>query len=222
MALTLYYHPLSSFCHKTLIALYENRTPFTPLLVDLGNEASRNAFCKVWSMGKFPVLTDSSGDRTIPETSIIIEYLDRYYPGQTGFIPADPDLARQTRLLDRFYDLHVQVPMQKIVGDRIRPADKSDEYGVEQAKAQLKSALDLAERDLANKTWAVGETFTLADCAAAPALFYANKVMPFGNTHGNATSYLRRLMDRPSYARVLKEAEPYFHMFPLEERLKPE
>jgi glutathione S-transferase len=210
----LYFHPLSSFCHKTLIALYENNTPFTPHLVDLGNETSRREFLKVWPIGKFPVIVDATKKRTVAESSITIEYLDQYYPGKTKLIPTDPDLARQTRMSDRFYDLYVQVPMQKIVGDRIRPADQKDAFGVEQAKAQLKTALDMIEQDIANKTWAMGDTFTMADCAAAPALFYADKVMPFGTTHQNAMTYLRRLMERPSYARTLKEAEPYFSMFP--------
>jgi glutathione S-transferase len=214
MALTLYFHPLSSFCHKTLIALYENETPFNPHIVDLGNEISRNEFLKLWPVGKFPVLKDDTGDRTVPESSIIIEYLDQRYPGKTKFIPTDPALARQMRMRDRFYDLYVQVPMQKIVGDRIRPTDKKDPYGAEQARAQLKTALDMVEQDMATKTWAMGDAFTMADCAAAPALFYANKVMPFGDAHANAAVYLRRLMDRPSYARTLKEAEPYFSMFP--------
>jgi len=214
MSLTLYFHPLSSFCHKALIALYENDTPFRPYIVDLGDEASRAEFLKVWPMGKFPVLRDDAGDRTIPESSIIIEYLDQQYPGKTKFIPTDPALARQMRMRDRFYDLYIQAPMQKIVGDRIRPPEKKDPLGVEQAKVQLKTALDMVEQDMANKIWAMGDAFTMADCAAAPGLFYANKVLPFGQTHANAAKYLHRLMERPSYARALKEAEPYFAMFP--------
>jgi glutathione S-transferase len=214
MSLTFHFHPLSSFCHKALIALYENDTPFTPLLVDLGNEASRTAFQKVWRIGKFPVLVDSDRQRTVPESSIIIEYLDHHYPGKTKFIPDDPDLSRQMRMRDRFYDLYLHLPMQKIVGDRIRPPGQRDPFGVEQAKAQIHTALDMTERDMENKTWAMGDTFSMADCAAAPALFYTNKVLPFGDTHRNATQYLRRLMSHPSYARTLKEAEPYFYMFP--------
>jgi glutathione S-transferase len=120
MSLTLHYHPLSSFCWKVLIALYENDTPFTPHPVNLGDEAERAALLKLWPIGKFPVLRDDATDRTIPETSIIIEYLDQQYPGRTRFIPADPKLALQTRLRDRFYDLYVHLPMQKVVGDRLR------------------------------------------------------------------------------------------------------
>ena len=126
MSLTLYFHPLSSFCMKALIALYENGTPFTPHIVDLMDEAAATNLKKIWSIGKFPVLRDGAKDQTIPETSIIIEYLDRHYPGKTRFIPDDADRALQIRLQDRFYDLYVQLPMQEIVGDRIRPADKRD------------------------------------------------------------------------------------------------
>ena len=124
MTLKLHFHPLSSFCQKVLIALYENDTPFEPHIVDLGDPAQRGAFQKMWPIGKFPVLRDEARDRTIPESSIIIEYLAQHYPGTTQLVPADPDLAWQTRLRDRFYDLYVNEPMQKIVGDRLRPAGK--------------------------------------------------------------------------------------------------
>jgi len=216
MSLTLHFHPLSSFCHKALIALYENGTPFTPQIVNLQDEGERNAFRKLWPIGKFPVLRDDTRDRTIPESSIIIEYLDQYYPGQTKFIPADPDFARQTRFGDRFLDLHVHMQMQKIVGDRLRSADKKDPYGVEQARDLMNQALGVLECAVAKQTWAVGEVFTMADCAAAPALFYANKITPLGGKYPNVAAYLGRLTQRPSYARSLKEAEPYFKYFPKE------
>jgi glutathione S-transferase len=216
MLLTLHYHPLSSFCWKVLIALYENDTPFTPNLVDLGNASERAALLKLWPIGKFPVLRDDATDRTIPETSIIIEYLDQQYPGRTRFIPADGKQALQTRLRDRFYDLYVHLPMQKIVGDRLRPQDRKDPHGVEEARARLQSCYGMIDKEVASKTWAMGDAFTLADCAAAPALFYANKLMPFGYTHKNVATYFDRLQARPSFARVLREAEPYFAMFPQE------
>ena len=214
MSLTLHFHPLSSFCHKVLIALYENDTPFTPQLVDLGDAAQREAFRKLWPIGKFPVLRDDARDRTVPESSIIVEYLDQYYPGKTRFIPADADLARQMRLRDRYFDLHIHMQMQKIVGDRLRPADKKDPHGVEEARTLMQTALGMVDQAMAAKTWATGDTFTMADCSAAPALFYADKVMPFAETHPNAAAYLTRLMQRPSYARALKEAEPYLKFFP--------
>jgi glutathione S-transferase len=214
MPLTLYYHPLSSFCWKVLIALYENDTPFIPQSVNLGDEAERAALLKLWPVGKFPVLRDDARDQTIPETSIIIEYLDRYHPGPTRFIPADSDLAWQTRLRDRFYDCYVHLSMQKIVGDRLRPEATKDSHGVEEARARLRSCYDMIERQMAAGRWAMGEAFGLADCAAMPALFYADKVEPFGEMHKNAKGYLERLKARPSVARVLDEAEPYFKMFP--------
>ena len=214
MTLKLYFHPLSSFCQKVLTALYENATPFEPHLVDLGNEASRAAFLQIWPIGKFPVLRDEAKDRMIPESSIIIEYLAQHYPGKSQLVPADADLARQTRMRDRFFDLYVNVPMQKIVGDRLRPPGKADPFGVEEAKKQLQTALGMIEEDIATKTWAMGEAFGMADCAAGPALFYANMVMPFGETYKHTTAYLSRLTKRPSYARALKEAEPYLHLVP--------
>jgi glutathione S-transferase len=216
MSLTLHFHPLASYCHKVLIALYENETPFTPNLVDLGNEAERAALLKLWPIGKFPVLRDDARDQNVPESSIIIEYLDRYYPGRTQFITGDADRARGIRLRDRFYDLYVHEPMQKIVGDRLRPQGKDDPHGVEEAKARLEASYGMIDQEMASRTWAMGEAFSLADCAASPALFYANEVLPFGDTHHNVAAYFNRLKARPSYLRVLREAEPYFAMFPRE------
>jgi glutathione S-transferase len=224
MSLKLYLHPLSSFCQKALIAFYENDTPFEPHIVNLGEERSRADFLKIWPVGKFPVLRDEARDRTIPESTIIIEYLEQHYPGRTKLIPADADLARQTRFHDRFYDLHLHDAMQKVVGDRLRPAGSKDPFGVEQAKARIATAYGMIDREMASKTggtktggaktWTMGDLFTMADCAAAPALFYANLVVPFGDTHKNVAAYFGRLMERPSFARVVEEAKPYFHMFP--------
>jgi glutathione S-transferase len=214
MALKFFFHPLASFCQKVLIALYENATPFEPHIVDLGNEASSAAFRKLWPIGKMPVLRDEARDRTIPESSIIIEYLAQHYPGRTELIPGDPDLALRTRLADRFYDLYVHEPMQKIVGDRLRPAGKNDPHGVETARAVLRTAYGMIDQEMATKSWAVGEAFSLADCAAGPPLFFANKLMPFGETHRNVAAYFDRLTRRPSFARTLAEAEPYLKLFP--------
>jgi glutathione S-transferase len=212
MSLKLYFHPLSSFCHKVLIALYETGTPFESRIVDLFGEAAE--YRKIWPIGKIPVLRDEAKDRTIPETSIIIEYLAQHHPGKTQLFPVDRDLCRQMRLRDRFYDLYVHVPMQKIITDRLRPAGKNDPYGVEEARALLTTSLGMIDQDMASNRWVMGDDFTLADCAAAPALFYADWVAPFRDTHKNAAAYLDRLKERPSYARVLKEAEPYFAMVP--------
>ena len=214
MSLTLHFHPLSSYCHKVLIALYENDVAFTPNLVDLTNATERAALLKLWPIGKFPVLCDDARGRTVPESTVIIEYLDRYYSGGTRFIPADFDLAWQARLRDRFYDFYVHSPMQKIVGDRMRPEGGKDPQGVDEARARLRTAYGMIEQQMTTQTWAMGEAFGLADCAAAPALFYANEVLPFGEADRSLAAYFDRLKARPSYARVLKEAEPYFAMFP--------
>ncbi len=214
MSLTLYFHPLSSYCQKVLVALYENAAPFTPRLIDLGDAQSRASLLALWPIGKFPVLRDEAKDRVIPESTIIIEYLAQHYPGRVPLVPSDPGRVIETRLCDRFYDLHVNQMMQTIVGDRLRPADNKDPYGVAQARARLQTAYGMIEREMASKTWAIGGEFTMADCAAAPALFYADKVSPFKDSHPNVASYFRRLMQRPSFARAVAEAEPYFHLFP--------
>lgn len=216
MSLTLYMHPLSSYCWKTLTALYENDTPFTAVSVNLGDESERNGLLALWPVGKFPVLRDAARDLVLPESTIIIEHLDRHYPGRTRFLPQDADAALQTRLRDRFYDLHLHNHMQNVVGDRLRPADQRDRLGVAQARAKMKTALDMIEAQMASRQWAMGDAFTLADCAAAPALYYADKVLPFAATHPNAAAYLARLLARPSFARVVQEAQPFAHMFPAE------
>jgi glutathione S-transferase len=216
MPLTLYYHPLSSFCWKVLIALYENDTPFTPKSVNLGDPDERAALLKLWPIGKFPVLRDDTRDRTVPESSVIIDYLDRQYPGRVRFIPQDPDEALDTRLRDRFLDLYVHLPMQKIVGDRLRPGGAKDPRGVEEARSQLRTSYDMIEQQMAKGPWAMGHDFTLADCSALPPLFYGSMVEPFGAARTNVTAYFERLKARPSIARVLSEAEPYFHMVPKE------
>jgi len=214
MALKLYFHPLASFCQKALIALYENDTQFEPHIVNLADETESAELKKIWPIGKFPVLRDEARDWTIPESTIIIEYLAQHYPGKAQLIPADADLARQTRFRDRFFDLYVHDPMQKVVGDRLRPPTGKDPLGVEQAKARIETAYGMIDQEMATRTWAMGDTFSMADCAAAPALFYANLVLPFGDRHTNTARYFDRLMKRPSFARVVEEAKPYFHMFP--------
>jgi len=217
MSLTLHMHPLASYCWKVLIALYENDTPFEAHLVDLSDPQVVAAFKALWPTAKMPLLRDEARDRTVPETSIIIEYLQAAYPGPVRFIPDDAEAALRVRLLDRLFDNYVQESMQKIVGDRIRPADAKDPHGVAHARAQLALVYDLLEAQLAGRTWAAGEAFSLADCAAAPALFYANKVAPLGEAHPVVSAYLDRLLARPSFARVLQEAEPYFAMFPTQD-----
>ncbi|TMJ18709.1 MAG: glutathione S-transferase family protein [Alphaproteobacteria bacterium] len=215
MSLRLHYHPLSSFCWKVLIALYENDTPFEPVLLEnLGDPETRAALTALWPLAKIPLLEDEARGEIVPETTIMIDYLDRHYPGPVRFVPADADAARETRLWDRVFDLHVQAPMQKIVGDRLRPEDQRDPFGVAEARRSLAIALDIVENVAGRRQWAAGDEFGLADCAALPALFYADKVTPFGKDRPNATALLDRLKARPSVARVLAEAEPYFQYFP--------
>jgi glutathione S-transferase len=214
MSLKLYFHPLASFCWKVLIALYENNTPFEPHIVDLMDPDSAAAFKRIWPIGMFPVLRDDARDMMVPESSIIIEYLAQHHPGRMPLVPSNPDLAWRARLSDRFYDHYVHQPMQRIVTDRLRPEGRHDPHGVEEARALLRTSLGMIGEDMTDKTWAMGEAFGMADCAAAPALFYTDKVMPLGETHRNVAAYLGRLTQRPSFARILQEAEPYFTMFP--------
>jgi glutathione S-transferase len=215
MTLTLHFHPLASYCQKVLIALYENGTPFEKQVVNLGDPDSSSAFRKRWPVGKMPGLHDSAGDRAVAESSIIIEYLQQRHPGNTALIPADPEAALRTRLADRFYDLYVHDPMQRIVGDRLRPADKRDPFGVEVAKALLRTSYGILDGEMASdaRTWAAGEAFTLADCAAAPPLFFANKLVPFAD-YKYLSAYFERLGKRPSVARTFSEAEPFLKFFP--------
>ena len=215
MTLKLYYHPLSSFCHKAIIALYENGTPFEPVLVNLGDAESSRDLRRLWPLAKFPVLRDDARDCTVAEATTIIEYLDVYYPGATKLLPADAQGAWQARMWDRFYDNYVHIQMQKIVGDNLRPPGAGDAFGVEQAKTTIRTAYGMIDAMMAGKNWAVNETYGLVDCAASPALFYASLAVPFDPAQRHLRDYFERLTARPSYARVLLEAEPYFNMFPM-------
>jgi glutathione S-transferase len=214
MALTLYLHPLSSYCHKVLIALYENAIAFTPEVVNLGDPQERAKFMKVWPLAKFPVLRDDSRNQTIPESTSIIEYLERHCPGPVRLLPQDEEAAAQVRAKDRFYDLHVHYHMQRIVADKLRPEDGHDPIGVSESKERLQTALQMAETDLATMRWASGGNFSIADCAAAPALFFIDRMTPLKSRYPHLDAYLGRLKQRPSYARVLQEAEPFMQYFP--------
>jgi len=213
MSLTLYFHPLSSFCWKALIALYEAGVPFEPKVVDLGDPAQRAAFQAVWPLAKFPVLRDEARGRTEPESTIIIDYLAQYYPAAAVLIPADPDLARQVRLLDRLIDNYIHLPFQQVVNERMRPDDRHDPFGADQARGVIRQGYDLVAPMIAGP-WAMGESFTLADCAALPALYYADYGVSLAGWPELA-AYLERLKARPSVARVLQEAQPFFKYFPL-------
>lgn len=217
MDLILLYHPLASFCHKVQIALYEAGTPFTGEVIRFGDPGDQAALLERWPVGKMPVLRDERRDATVPESSIIIEYLQQHYPGPAPLLPADADAARETRLWDRFFDQYVQVPMQKIVGDRLRAQDERDARGVADAQATLDTAYAMLELRLAGREWVVGDDFSMADCAAAPALFYAGIVHPFPGGHTSLAAYFDRLMARPSVAQTYREARPYFDSFPFKQ-----
>lgn len=214
MSLTLHYHPLSSFCWKALVGLYELGLPFEKHLVDLSDPTERAAFTRLWPIAKFPVLQDGARDRVVPESSILLEYADSLSDGPQRLIPRDPGLALECRLRDRLYDAYIHAPMQKIVGDRLRAEGARDPLGVEQARARMETAYALVDEHVRVGPWAMGPAFTLADCAAMPALHYGNEVAPFEGRWKHLAAYFERLKRRPSVARVLEEAEPYFHMFP--------
>jgi glutathione S-transferase len=218
MSLVLYYHPLASFCQKVLIALYENATPFERRLVDLSDTSSAADLFRYWPLGKIPVLYDRSVGRAVPETSIIVEYLAQRYPGPVALFPTDADQALQVRLWDRFFDLYVQGPMQTIISDRRRSRDRRDSHAVDEADATLHTAYNMLEKHLQNSGWIVGEDLSVADCAAAPALFYAYAALPFDD-RPRLAAYFDRLRKRPAIARVIAEAGPYLKNFPLREGL---
>jgi glutathione S-transferase len=209
--LTLYGHPISSYTWKVLTALYENGTAFDSITVDQNTYAD---FIGKWPMGKFPILLDSDRKRMVTETSVIIEYLDAYYPGRTRFIPSDFDTALEVRRWDRVFD-HLNTTMSKTVVDNIRPEGQRDPYGVDEAKRIIGGIYGVIETQLGERhSFIVGEEFTMADCAAAPALWYAARNVPLDGKFPRIAAYLERLNAQPSFARAVKESEPLFHLYP--------
>ncbi len=213
MALTLHYHPLSSYCWKVLIALYENGTDFETRMVDFGDPDGRGAFQSLWPTAKIPLLVD--GGRVVPETSIQIEYLDTHYRGKVRLLPNDPDEQLAVRLWDRLFDLYVMTPMQRFVAQHLRPESERDARVLAAARDELVAAYAMIEQKRGDGMWAVGEQFSLADCAAAPALFYASVVAPFPAEYPRLGTYFDRLMKRPSMQRTMTEAQPWFRYFPI-------
>ena len=216
MSLTLYYHPLASFCHKVLIALYENGTEFERRIIDLGDAADRAELQALWPIGKFPIIRDPVHQRDLPESNIIIEYLDRLYPGKHRLIPDDWDRALEVRLWDRFFDHYVQVPMQQIVSDRLH-ATNGD---LSRERSTLETAYGMLERRMASRIWVASPQFSMADCAAAPALFYASTLVPFPDDYGHLNAYFDRLVQRSSFQRVIDEARPWFSFYPFAEAIE--
>lgn len=214
MTLILYYHPFSSYCHKALIALYEKQLAFEPFEIDLGDPRSKAEFASVWPYAKFPVLHDIGRGVTVPEASLIAEYTDQI-GGDTGpkLMPEAPAQARNVRLLDRLLDNYLHTPMQKIVGDRLRPEESRDPYGVAEARALIATTCQVLESRIGSEGWIAGRDFTLADCAAAPPLFYVSKLMPI-DPYPRLHRYLLRMLDRPSFRRCLDDARAFRSFFP--------
>ena len=200
MTPTLYAHPFSSYCQKALIALYENATPFRFRM--LGDDGAMAELEALWPMKRFPVLVD--GERTVMEATIIIEHLVLHHPGPVRLIPADAKAALEVRAMDRFFDNYIMTPQQKIVFDAMRKPENRDRQGVDEARAMLDTAYRWLDGRMAGREWAAGDGFSLADCAAAPALFYADWTHEIGEQFGNVRAYRRRLLARPSFARDRK------------------
>jgi len=213
MTLALYGHRFSSYTQKVLIALYENATPFE--FRGIGPEAPEHSaeWLRRWPIGQFPLLVD--GERSVVETSIIIEYLQTAHPGPVRLVPADPDRALEVRFLDRFFDLHVMNRVQHAVGGALTGDAVKRREAVALAEQKLEIAYAWLESKLAGRPWAAGEDFTLADCAAAPSLFYADWVHRIAELHPRLRAYRARLLARPSMARAVEEARPYRGLFPL-------
>ncbi|HTJ94358.1 MAG TPA: glutathione S-transferase family protein [Pararobbsia sp.] len=209
----LYAHPFSSYCQKVLIALYENGTPFEWATLSPDNPNAMKELAAMWPVRRFPVLVD--GEHTIPESTSIIEYLGLYHPGPVALVPADPREALLTRNMDRFFDNYISTPQQRIVFNALRPEADRDPYGVEEARSMLNTAYGWLDKTMADRTWAAGETFSLADCAAAPALFYADWTHAIDTSFAHVHAYRKRLLARPSFARAVDEARPFRPYFPL-------
>ncbi|HXC49510.1 MAG TPA: glutathione S-transferase family protein [Candidatus Limnocylindrales bacterium] len=211
MSLELYAHPFSSYCQKVLIALYENATPFEMRVLG-GDEKIAAEHQRLWPLGKMPVLADDG--RAVVEASIIIEHLGLFHPGPVRFIPADAKAALDVRMMDRFFDNYVMTPMQRIVADFMRPPEQRDRQTLDESHALLDKAYRWLDGALDGRSWACGEAVSLADCAAAPALFYSDWVHPVDEALVNVRSYRRRLLAWPSFARAVEEARPFRHFFP--------
>lgn len=208
----LFAHPFSSYCWKVLIALYENATPFTFRMLGPDHPENGAELARLWPPGKFPLLLD--GDRPVIESSTIIEHLQLRHPGPVRLIPGDQAEALEARMLDRVFDNHVMANMQRVVNDAIRSPKRRDPVEVKLAKAALDKAYTWLEQHLTGREWACGG-FSLADCAAAPALFYADWVHPNADRFPVLAAYRARLLARPSVARTVDEARPYRPLFPL-------
>jgi glutathione S-transferase len=213
MTLKLYAHPFSSYSQKALIALYENDTPFEWRLISPENEQIVGEFAQLWPIKRFPMLVD--GGRVVTEATVIIEYLGLHYPGRVQLVPADARAALEVRSMDRFFDNYISTPQQKIVFDCFRAEGEHDLRGVAEARTMLETAYAWLDKTMAAREWAAGDTFSLADCGAAPFLFYADWTHRIDPSFANVIAYRQRLLARPSFARAVDEARPYRPFFPL-------
>lgn len=211
MAIELFAHPFSSYCQKALVAFYENAVPFTYRMIEDAGVADELA--ALWPMKRFPLLRENG--RVVMEATVIIEYLQVHHAGPVKLIPDDPGLALEVRMLDRVFDNYVMTPQGKFVFDALRPDGSRDPYGVDEARRMLDTSYAWLDKRLAGRTWIVGDTFTLADCAAAPSLFYADWTHRIPEQYANLTAYRARLLARPSFARAVDEARKFRHYFPL-------
>ncbi len=213
MSLKLYAHPFSSYSQKALVALYENDTPFEWCELESHSPHHLAEFARMWPIKRFPLLVD--GDRVVVEASTIIEHLGLYHPGPVSLIPADPKAALEVRSMDRFFDNYVSTPQQMIVFDAIRPEEHRDPYGVAKSREMLDTAYAWLDAWMAERTWAAHEQFSMADCAAAPFLFYADWTHRIDPKFRHVLAYRTRLLERPSFARAVDEARRYRSYFPL-------
>ncbi len=216
--LTLHMHPLASYCWKVLVALHESEIPFCSVRID-GVAKHNKGYADLWPLAKMPLLQD--GEHVVPETSIIIEYLQAHHKGAAILIPADGDAAREVRLWDRVFDLYVHTPLQKFVSDRLRPEGGKDALGVEEARATLDGAYAMLDRRMAGREWVAGDAFSMADCAAMPPLFYVDAVYPYRAAYPALAAYFERLLLRTSVQRVIREAQPWLPYFPFADSLEP-
>jgi glutathione S-transferase len=213
MTLKLYAHPFSSYSQKVLVALYENGTPFEWRLLSHEQPQVWEELAALWPLKLFPVLVD--GGRTVIESSIIIEHLGLHHPGPVSLLPKEANAAMEVRIMDRFFDNYISTPQQKIVADSMRPEAERDPRGVADARRVLDTAYGWLDKAMADREWAAGDRFSLADCGAAPFLFYADWTHRIDASFANVIAYRRRLLARPSFARAVDEARPYRPLFPL-------
>lgn len=213
MPLQLFFHPFSSYSQKALIALHENDVPFAPRVLSPEDAATGAEFAARSPLRKFPILVD--GERTILEATAVIEYLQAMHPGPVRLIPSDPLAAIDVRMMDRMFDNYVSTPQQKLVYDALRAAEARDAQGVAEARTMLETAYAWLDERLAGREWASGDAFSLADCSAAPALFYADWSHRIDARFANLVAYRQRLLARPSFARAVDAARPFRAYFPL-------